>query len=110
MTQPTASAIGQIERTYVAYCIASEIVRIKRSADKYMRTGEQARDLSRLLMQPLEALADRLGMTTAVEALVRDALATTVPAAPPVALPSPPHPAWPATWSTLPHMNGAHNL
>ncbi len=80
---------GQVERTYVAYCLASEIVRIKRAAADVRRANAQARDLSPLLTQPLEAVAEQLGLGEAVNALVRAALPGTVAPAP-VPVPAPP--------------------
>lgn len=40
MEATSPAAPGHLERTYVAYCIASEIVRIRRSASKYVRIDQ----------------------------------------------------------------------
>lgn len=82
MAATSPAAPGRLERTYVAYCIASEIVRIRRSVNKYVRTNQQARDVSPLLTRPLEAIATALGMSHAVQALVRDALEMQYPSVP----------------------------
>ncbi len=87
---PTDGA--QLERIDVAYCLATEIVRVKRAAAQLRRANAQARDMSPLLTQPLEAVAEQLGLVEAVNALVRAALpGTVVPA--PVPVPAPPLPA-----------------
>ncbi len=85
MGTPDPAALGHLDRTYVAYCLATEIIRVKRSAAKAQATGGQTYDWARLLAQPLEQFAERLGLAESVTALVRDALRTTEPSAlPPV--------------------------
>jgi hypothetical protein len=82
-------SLGHLERPYVAYCLATEIVRVRRSAAKLRQANPQARELTPLLTQPLEAVAAQLGLTEAVAALVRVALpGAEAPAATPV--PAPP--------------------
>ncbi len=89
-----SAAVGQLDRTYVAYCLATEIIRIKRSAAKARATSSQNYDWARLLAQPLEQLAERLGLKQAVDGLVQDAMRDVDIAAPPLvqASPLPPPP------------------
>ncbi len=90
MGTPGPDAMGQLDRTYVAYCLATEIIRVKRSAAKAQATGGQTYDWARLLAQPLEQLAERLGLAESVNVLVRDALRATEPSALPPGYVAPP--------------------
>lgn len=61
---------GAVDLDYVALCLAEQIVRIKISATHY---GGQV-DAGALLMRPLYAVADTLGIEAQVAGLVEESL------------------------------------
>jgi hypothetical protein len=67
-----------VDLDYVALCIAEQVVRIKLSTARHLRSSDRASDASPLLTQPLYALATTLGIKDTVVDMVSDALAGAV--------------------------------
>jgi hypothetical protein len=73
-----SSATMAIDLDYVALCIAEQVIRIKLSTARHLRSSDRANDASPLLTQPLYALATTLGIKDKVVDMVSDALAGAV--------------------------------
>src|SRR5688572_21672544 len=77
-TVPPPATSMAVDLDYVALCIAEQVVRIKLSTTRHLRSHDRASDASPLLTQPLYALATTLGIRDKVVDMVSDALAGAV--------------------------------